>query len=75
MDIEVICNSDDANRFMDILHFVIKEGVDIDVGLRAKGVGSTIYCKDDLSSINFGTQYTFRSHVREIFVENKGRKA
>lgn len=55
MDIEVICSADDANRFMDVLHFVIKEGVDIDVNLRARGIGSTCFCKEDLTNVNFGT--------------------
>ena len=55
MDVEVICSSDDANKFMDTLHFVIKEGLDLDISLKAKGVGSTIFCKEDLTGVNFGT--------------------
>ena len=74
MSVEVICNPDDAIRFQDTLHFVIKEGAGVDVILKAKGVGSTIFCKDDLKSINFDTQYTFRAVSKEIFIENKGRK-
>lgn len=31
MDIEVVCNPDEANKFQDTLHFVIREGVDVDV--------------------------------------------
>lgn len=75
MEIEIICHADDAQRFNDVLHFVIKEGVDIDINLRAKGIGPTIWCKESLENVNFGTQYTHRSQAREIFVENKGRKA
>lgn len=74
MDVEVICCCDDANKFSDILHFVIKEGLDIDIVLKAKGRGSTIFCKEDLENVNFNTQYTHRQTTREIFVENKGRK-
>jgi hydrocephalus-inducing protein len=44
-----------------MLHFVIKDGMDIDVVLKAKGVGSTIFCKDDISNVNFKTIYTHRS--------------
>jgi len=61
MEIEIICSADDANRFNDVLHFVIKEGVDIDIALRAKGFGPTLFCKEDLTVVNFGTQYTHRS--------------
>lgn len=71
---DVICQADDANKFVDILYFVIKEGVDVEVVLKAKGVGTTIYCKDSLENINFGVLFTHRTKTKEIFVENKGRK-
>ncbi len=74
IDIQVLCTPDDNVTFTDTLHFVIKEGVDMDIPLKAKGVGSTIYCKEDLKLINFGMQYTFKYDHREIFVENKGRR-
>ncbi len=48
--------------------------MDIDCSLKAKGEGSTIFCKESLDHINFGIQYTHRQIPREIFVENKGRK-
>lgn len=54
MDIEVLCCADDATKSTDILHFVIKEGVDVDVVLKARGVGSTLFCKEDLQFIPFG---------------------
>ena len=73
-EIEIICCADDATRFQDVLHFVIKEGMDIDVVLKARGIGTTIFCKEDLNQIAFGVQYTHRLITREIFVENKGRK-
>jgi hydrocephalus-inducing protein len=60
MEVEVICCADDARKFTDILHFVIKEGMDIDCSLKAKGEGSTIFCKEQLDYINFGIQYTHR---------------
>jgi hydrocephalus-inducing protein len=74
MDIEVVCNPDEANKFVDTLHFVIREGFDKDVQLKAKGEGQTIFYKDDLENINFGTLYTCRPMTKDIFVENKGRK-
>lgn len=54
MEIEVVCNADDAAKFTDTLHFVIKEGMDVDVALTARGTGSTIYSKDNLEEIHFG---------------------
>ena len=74
IDIQVLCSPDDNVTFQDVLHFVIKEGVDMDIPLKAKGIGSTIYSKEDLKNISFGLQYTFKYDHREIFVENKGRR-
>lgn len=48
--------------------------MDVDVVLKARGVGSTLFCKEDLNLIPFGIQYTHRKITKEIFVENKGRK-
>lgn len=53
MEVEVVCCADDAAKFSDVLHFVIKEGLDIDIALRAKGIGSTVFCKEDLNYIDF----------------------
>jgi hydrocephalus-inducing protein len=48
MNIEVVCNADEATKLLDILHFVIKEGEDKDVILKAKSVGHTIFWKENL---------------------------
>jgi len=74
IDIQVLCTPDDNVTFTDTLHFVIKEGIDMDIPLKAKGVGTTIYCKEDLKLVPFGLQYTFKYDHKEIFVENKGRR-
>lgn len=65
--------ADDTQKFNDILYFVIKEGVDKEVQLKARGVGSTISC-NDLKFISFGTIYTFREQVIETFIQNRGRR-
>ncbi len=46
----------------------------MEVALRAKGVGSTLFCKDNLNLIDFGTEYTHNSITKEFFLENRGRK-
>lgn len=74
MTIDIICCPDEATKFQDILHFVIKEGLDVDVVLKARGQGSTLFCKEKLDYISFDTQFTYRTITREIMVENKGRK-
>lgn len=70
----MLCNCDDASKFIDTLYFVIKEGVDIEVTLKAKGTDFTIYCNEDLNNINFGVIFTHRPYVKEIFIENLGRR-
>lgn len=75
MNIEVVCNADEATRLLDTLHFVIKEGEDKDVQLKARSVGHTIFWKENLESINFGVIYTHRSKIHNILIENKGNKS
>lgn len=72
LEIEVFCTADNAAIFTDTLHFVIKDGVNKDVLLKAKAKGTTLFWKEDLSHINFGPQFTYRLIHREIFIENKG---
>jgi hydrocephalus-inducing protein len=43
--IEVICNADEVQRFQDTLHIIINNGSDLEVNLKARGVGSTLFCK------------------------------
>lgn len=54
MEIEIICNADDRDIFRDVLHLIIKEGVDKDIPICAKGIGNTIFSREDLKIINFG---------------------
>jgi len=72
--IEVVCNADEVQKFSDTLHIIVNNGVDLEVALRAKGVGSTLYCKDNLNAVDFGTQYTHSNCTKEFFLENRGRK-
>ena len=69
-----MCNADEVQKFQDTLHIIVNNGVDLEVALRAKGVGSTLYCKENLNLIDFGTEYTFSNITKEFFLENRGRK-
>ena len=40
----------------------------IDIDLVAKGQGQTIYDYTKLKEINFGTNYTFRPLIKEVFI-------
>ena len=73
-ELEVVCNADEVQKFQDTLHIIINNGLDLEVALRAKGVGSTLYCKDNLNLVDFGTEYTFNNITKEFFLENRGRK-
>lgn len=73
-EIEVVCNADEVQKFSDTLHIIVNNGVDLEVALKAKGVGSTLFCKDNLNLIDFGTEYTHNNITKEFFLENRGRK-
>ena len=51
----------------------MNNGVDLEVALRAKGCGSTLFCKDNLNLVEFGTEYTHNNITKEFFLENRGR--
>jgi len=70
----VVCNADEVQKFQDTLHIIINNGVDLEVALRAKGTGSTLYCKSALDTVDFGTEYTHQNVTKEFFLENRGRK-
>jgi hydrocephalus-inducing protein len=74
-EIDVICNADEVQKFQDTLHIIVNNGVDLEVALKAKGIGSTLFCKDDLEHIDFKTEYTQKNITKEFFLENRGRKA
>lgn len=73
-DLEVVCNADEIQKFQDTLHIIINNGMDLEVALRAKGTGSTLACKANLNTVDFGTEYTHQTTTREYFLENRGRK-
>lgn len=73
-EIEVVCNADEVQKFSDTLHIIVNNGVDLEVALRAKGIGSTLYCKENLNLVDFGTEYTHSNITKEFFLENRGRK-
>jgi len=72
--IEVVCNPDELQKFNDTLHIIVNNGLDKDVALSAKGIGSTLYCKEGLDNIDFGTEYTHSNVPKQFFLENRGRK-
>lgn len=58
--VDIVCNADEVQKFQDTLHIIVNNGIDLEVSLTAKGVGSTLYCKQDLKNIDFGTEYTHK---------------
>jgi hydrocephalus-inducing protein len=81
-EIEIVCNADEVIKFQDTLHIIINNGQDLEVALRARGVGSTLFCKDWKTTglqmceadINFTTKYTHQNCTEEFFLENRGRR-
>ena len=72
--LDVVCNADECQKFNDTLHIIINNGVDLEVGLKARGIGTTLACKQNLKEVNFGTKYTHSNETLEFFLENRGRK-
>lgn len=70
----MVCNADEVQKFQDTLHIIVNNGVDLEVALKAKGTGSTLYCRDNLTVVDFGVEYTHNNITKEFFLENRGRK-
>ena len=45
------------------------------VNLVAKGVGTTRFCHEDLTVLDFGSKFTSYAFERRVTLENKGRRA
>ena len=56
------------------LHIVVDEGEETMIPLSAKGVGTTLHCKQDLTLVDIGPQLTNNPFERTIVLENKGRR-
>lgn len=74
-EITIQCNANDERTFSDKLHVMMTEtDRSIDIDLQAKAHGQTIYDYSKLKDIDFGTAYTFRPLIEEVFIENRGAK-
>ena len=73
-DIEVIANLDDSVVTKDEVHIVVEEGDNIMVPLVAKGIGTTMYCKEEVSVMDLGVNLTNIYFEKQIVLENKGRR-
>lgn len=56
------------------LHVLVTEGENLVLPLRARGVGTTMHCAEDLSVIDFGHVFTNNVCERSFLLENKGRR-
>jgi len=72
--LDVVCNSDECQQVTDTIHNSVNNGVDLEVGLKARGIGTTLACKQKLKEVSFGTKYTHYNETLEFFLENRGRK-
>ncbi|KAJ1445550.1 hypothetical protein M885DRAFT_473458 [Pelagophyceae sp. CCMP2097] len=74
VELKCVARLDDTTHHKDQLHIVVSEGDNMMVPLTAKGVGTTMWCHEDLSAIDFGSQFTATYFERKITLENKGRR-
>ena len=60
----------------DELHIAVEEGIPahLMLPLVAKGVGTSMFCQQDISLVDFGVQLTSTHFERKIVLENKGNR-
>ena len=65
---------DDILPHKDHLVINVAEGEDVSVELKARGIGTTLFCKEDLTSFHFGHQFTSNECEHVVLIENRGRR-
>jgi hydrocephalus-inducing protein len=73
-DLEITANLDDSVVIKEELHIMVDEGENLMIPLSAKGGGTTMLCKQDISMIDIGVQLTNCVFEKTIVLENKGRR-
>jgi hypothetical protein len=73
-DLEITANLDDSVVIKEELHIMVDEGENLMIPLSAKGGGTTMLCKQDISIIDIGVQLTNCVFEKTIVLENKGRR-
>ena len=73
-EITIVCHADECIGFADTINFSIREGRDAEVVVKARGTGSTAFCKDNIDTVEFGTAFTSRMISQPFIIENRGRK-
>jgi hypothetical protein len=74
LKLQITALLDDTVLHNDILHLIVTEGQNLVVPVSAKGTETTMYCDDDLSSVDFGYQLTNKVCEWKTTLENKGRR-
>ena len=75
ISLTVIASLDDTTVHRDQMHIVVAEGDNLVVPLSAKGIGTTMFSHEDMTQIDFGTQFTNCPFERKVTLENKGRRS
>ena len=73
-ELTVTANLDDTIVHEDELHIMVHEGANLMVPLIARGIGTSMFCEQDISKIDFGVQLTNMHFEKRITLENKGRR-
>jgi hydrocephalus-inducing protein len=77
LQVDVSLTIDEKQPMNDILHFVVHEGTDLQINVKARGSGTPVTTKEpnNLEVIDFKHQYATQTITRDIVIENRGKKA
>lgn len=73
-ELTVTANLDDTIVHEDELHVMVHEGHNLMIPLIARGIGTSMFCEQDITKIDFEVQLTNMSFEKKITLENKGRR-
>ena len=65
---------DDTIVHKEQLNILVHEGASLSFPLVARGTGTTLFCQEDVSDIQFGHQFTASQCERRYLIQNRGRR-
>jgi len=65
---------DDTINHKEQLNILVHEGASISFPLVARGIGTTLFCQEDVANIQFGHQFTASTSERRYLIQNRGRR-
>ena len=70
----ITAHLDDTIMHKEQLNVLVHEGASISFPLTARGIGTTLFCQENVFDIKFGHKFTSQQAERRYLIQNRGRR-